>query len=80
MTDNKLEKMKAKMAALGEAKADLTPAKTLEAKNKAKIRNKRLSTYVTEEEKQRFLNLIGRQSESDAIRELVLKFIGDNEK
>ncbi len=38
-------------------------------------RTARLASYVRPSEKESFLNLIGRKSESDAIRELILKFI-----
>jgi hypothetical protein len=75
--DAKLAKMKARMLETSNQKADLTPGKTLEEKKKAKVRDKRLSTYITEQEKEGFLKKIGRKSESDALRELVLKFISE---
>jgi hypothetical protein len=73
--DNKLEKMKAKMNKVADKKADLTPTKTLKAKAEAKMRTKRISSYLTAEEKEAFLNLIGRKTESDGLRELILKVI-----
>ena len=74
-TDNKLEKMKAKMNKVADTKADLTPTKTLKAKAEAKMRTKRISSYLTAEEKESFLNLIGRKTESDGLREVILKVI-----
>jgi len=38
-------------------------------------REERLAGYVKKSEKDKFLSLIGRKSESDAIRDLVLEFI-----
>ena len=75
--DNKLEKMKAKMNKVSEVKADLTPAKTLKKKAEASMRTKRISSYLSEDEKNAFLNLIGRKSESDGLRELILKAIAE---
>ena len=75
--DNKLEKMKAKMNKLSEVKADLTPAKTLKKKAEASMRTKRISSYLSEDEKNAFLGLIGRKSESDGLRELILKAIAE---
>ena len=77
MADNKLEKMKAKMNKVSEVKADLTPAKTLKKKAEASMRTKRISSYLSEDEKNAFLNLIGRKSESDGLRELILKAIAE---
>jgi hypothetical protein len=74
-TDNKLEKMKAKMNKFADTKADLTPTKTLKAKAEAKMRTKRISSYLSEEEKNNFIKLIGRKSESDGLRKLVLRAI-----
>ena len=78
--DNKLEKMMAKMNKVADKKADLTPKKTLEDKAQAKIRTKRISSYLTEDEKNTFLDLIGRKSESDALRELILNYLEQNKK
>jgi hypothetical protein len=75
MADNKLEKMKAKMNKVAETKADLTPGKTLKKKAEATMRTKRISSYLSEDEKNAFLDLIGRKSESDGLRELILKAI-----
>ena len=75
MADNKLEKMKAKMNKVSEVKADLTPAKTLKKKAEASMRTKRISSYLSEDEKNSFLDLIGRKTESDGLRELILKAI-----
>jgi len=84
MTDNKVDpklaKMMEKLNKVADKKADLTPQETLKAEAKAKIRNKRISSYITQEEKNEFLNLIGRKSESDALREITLAFIKDNKK
>ena len=74
-TDNKLEQMKAKMNKVADKKADLTPTKTLKAKAEAKMRTKRISSYLSEEEKNDFIKLIGRKSESDGLRKLVLRAI-----
>lgn len=78
--DNKLEKMKAKMNKVSEVKADLTPAKTLKKKAEASMRTKRISSYLTEEEKNSFLDLIGRKSESDGLREVILRVIKEGNK
>lgn len=79
MTDNKLEKMKAKMNKLANQKADLTPQKTQKIKAQANIRTKRISSYLTQKEKDDFINLLGRKSESDGLRELILKAIEKGE-
>lgn len=78
MADKKLEQMKAKMNKLANEKADLTPAKTLKKKAEATMRTKRISSYLTEDEKNNFLDLIGRKSESDALRGLILTYIEKN--
>ncbi|MEY8215705.1 MAG: hypothetical protein RPR97_14635 [Colwellia sp.] len=78
-TDNKLEQMKAKMNKVAHTKADLTPTKTLKAKAEAKMRTKRISSYLTADEKEAFLNLIGRKTESDGLREVILKVIAKGE-
>jgi hypothetical protein len=76
--DPKLEKMMQKVNKVADKKADLTPQDTLKVEAKAKIRDKRISSYLTDKEKKEFLSLIGRKSESDALRELILSFIQYN--
>ena len=72
--------MMLKLNKVADSKADLTPLETLKTEAKAKIRDKRISSYITEKEKNDFLDLIGRKSESDALREIILTFIKDNKK
>jgi hypothetical protein len=78
--DPKLEKMMKKVNKVADKKADLTPQDTLKVEAKAKIRDKRISSYLTDKEKKEFIALIGRKSESDALRDFILNFIKENKK
>lgn len=64
-------------------KADLlviaSPSKNPHSKKTVK-RDKRVACYLTTQEKNDFLSLIGRESESDAIRELILNMIKERIK
>lgn len=80
MSDNKLEKMKAKMNKVANQKADLTPEKTMKIKAQQSVRTKRISSYLTQKEKDDFINLLGRKSESDGLRELILSAIEKGEQ
>jgi hypothetical protein len=55
-------------------KADLT-ASTVKLTVKNEKRDKRICSYITDAEKEKLLSLIGRKSESDAVRDLILEFI-----
>lgn len=73
---SKLEKLQQAASEAAGTKADLSP--TME-KTEEK-RTVKMGAYVKPSEKEEFLSLIGRQSESDALRDLVLKFIESNKK
>lgn len=65
--------------------ADLTAVRKVVDQEKPikKVVEKRLAkigSYVRPSEKEAFINLLGRKSESDAIRELILKFIEEKTK
>ncbi len=49
-------------------------------KPKAEQRVAKIASYVRPSEKQAFIDLLGRKSESDAIRELIIEFIELNKQ
>jgi hypothetical protein len=76
----KLSKMQQATAEVQSKKADLklkveTPP-VEEAKEKRTVK---MGSYVKPSEKEQFLSLIGRKSESDGIRDLILKFIEEHQ-
>lgn len=76
----KLNQMKRAAQEAKEETADLTDS-TPSAKKKTPVQEKRtdkIGTYLRPSEKEKFLSLIGRKSESDAVRELILAFIKKN--
>lgn len=82
---SKFEIMQAAALEVSSEKSDLlviaSPAQPPEKKAIAAAkRDKRIASYLTTQEKEDFLALIGRDSESDAIRELILKMIKDKIK
>ncbi len=73
----KLNQMKKAAQEAKEETADLTYSPTDKRKTKAvqEKRTDKIGTYLRPSEKEKFLSLIGRKSESDAVRELILTFI-----
>ena len=78
MSEAKLKKMQAKVAEASHEKTDLTPVKTLKKETAQEKRSVKILSNVKPSEKKAFIDLIGRKTESDAVRELVLAFIEAN--
>lgn len=82
MSITKLNKMKEAAKEAKEETADLTdtPITKKKVKPVQEKRTDKIGTYVKPSEKERFISLLGRKSESDAVRELILDFIKKNDK
>ena len=71
----RLDKLLEKADKAKSEKTDLSFAKNSPSKKPiVEKRTARLNSYITDKEKNEFLGLIGRMSESDAVRHLVLEF------
>lgn len=79
--DKKLGKL---LIAAGEAsakKADLSATPTMKKlASKQEKRDCRVASYLRQSERDQFMELIGRETESNAIRDLILRFIVENKK
>lgn len=52
-----------------------TPASVPAKKKAAPKRTTSIISYVTKQEKEQFISLIGRETESNAVRDLIIQFI-----
>jgi hypothetical protein len=80
LKDAKLKKMQEKVIQESHTKANLTPNKTVSKKALSEKRSVKVMSNIRPSEKAAFIALIGRKSESDVLRELVLNFIKNKEK
>ena len=83
MSKSKLDIMQAAALEAKSEKSDLLVIASPKQEKKVTAtikRDKRVASYLTAQEKEDFLSLIGRDSESDAIRELVLAMIKSKKK
>jgi len=70
----KLSKLNDAISGVKDQKSDLRKSSSKEKTTKEK-RSVKMGSYVKPSEKEAFLKLIGRKTESDAIRELILEAI-----
>lgn len=73
----KLNEMKKAAEEAKKEKADLTDSSTSKKniRSQEEKRVDKIGTYLKPSEKKKFINMIGRKTESDAVRELILEFI-----
>lgn len=77
MSKKKLEEI---LKAAAEEKDNVADLSATVVKQPLEKRDTRLTGYVRPSEKEDFLKLIGRTSESDAVRELVIRFIAEGKE
>ncbi len=75
LKEAKLKKMQEKVMQESHTKANLTPNKKQPNKPLEEKRSVKVMSNIRPSEKEAFIALIGRESESNVLRDLVLKFI-----
>ena len=80
LKDAKLKKMQEKVIQEIHTKANLTPNKKVSKKALSEKRSVKVMSNIRPSEKEAFIALIGRKSESDVLRELILNFIKNKVK